>query len=324
MDFHRFWRVLLIKGLFCLPFMALAEDQTINVAITQIVEHPSLNAVRKGFIEFLNKSKFKGKIKFDYSNAQGNMITNSHIARKILGSKPHAILALGTPAAQAVINKNHTIPVLFSPITDPVEAKLVKNLLKPGGIATGTSDRSPVKKQLELILQIQSKVKKIAMIYNPSEANSTSILKQFQEACSLLKTKCVEAVVPNTASVYSTAASLKGRGVDAIYVPTDNTVVSAIEAVIKAGNAAGIPVFSAESESVKKGTIAALAVNYFKLGQLTAAMLAEILDQKTSPAQMPVRFQKEFELHINQSNAKKMGVIFPGDLLKKATVHPSF
>jgi len=294
------------------------KQETFTVGITQIVEHPSLDEVRKGALDHLEKNGFKGKLEVEYLNAQGNMVTNSQIAKKLLGKRPDLIFAIGTPAAQAVVNKNRHTPVVFSPVSDPVGARLAKTWEKPGGIATGTSDKSPVLKQIQLIKELHPKTKKVAILYNPGESNSTSIVAQFKEACKQLDLIAEEGPVQNTAMVFTTASSVKA---DAIYVPTDNTVVSAIEAVIKAGVASQTPVFTAESESVAKGALASLAVNYYRLGEETGDMIANILNKKAKPSEMPVRFQKEFELHINPANAEKMGVTLSGDILKKAVVH---
>lgn len=297
------------------------KNKPYSVSIIQIVEHPSLDAVREGAMEAIEKSDLKDKVSYDYMNAQGSMVTTAQIAKKIMGKRPSAILAIGTPAAQASINKNTQIPVVFSPITDPVGAKLVKSLEQPGGIATGTSDRSPVKQQLELILKIIPNAKKIAIMYNPGESNSISLVKAFKEACKELKLKAEEGVVQNTAMVYGSASSLKSKGVDAIYIPTDNTLVSAIESVIKAGIATKTPVFSAESESVAKGALATLSVNYRRLGETSGQMLVQILEKKSQTATMPVQTQDNFELHINQKNAEKMGVTFPAEIVKTAIKH---
>lgn len=289
-----------------------------SLGISQIVEHPSLDEVRKGTLEYLDANGFKGRIDLEYLNAQGNMGINAQIAKKLLGKRPDAILAIGTPAAQAVINKNNHTPVVFTPISDPVAARLAKSWDKPGGIATGTSDKSPIIRQIELIKEIHPKTKKVAILYNPGEANSVSLVEQFKEACKKLNLIPEDGPVQNTTMVFATASSVKA---DAIYVPTDNTVVSAIESVIKAGIAKKIPVFTAESESVAKGALASLAVNYYKLGTQTGEMLAKILEKKAKPGDMPVQFQKEFELHINMENAEKMGVSVSKEILDRAVKH---
>lgn len=296
---------------------ALSKER-FTLGISQIVEHPSLDEVRKGTLDYLEANGFKDRIDVEYLNAQGNMGINAQIAKKLLGKRPNAILAIGTPAAQAVINKNNHTPVVFTPISDPVGARLAKSWDKPGGIATGTSDKSPIIKQIELIKEIHPQTKKIAILYNPGEANSVSLVEQFKEACKKLNLIPEDGPVQNTTMVFATASSVKA---DAIYVPTDNTVVSAIESVIKAGIAKKIPVFTAESESVAKGALASLAVNYYKLGSQTGEMLAQILEKKSKPANMPVQFQKEFELHINMENAEKMGANISKEILARAVRH---
>ncbi|MCB9229364.1 MAG: ABC transporter substrate-binding protein [Deltaproteobacteria bacterium] len=289
-----------------------------TLGIMQIVEHPSLNELRRGALDALKKRGLSDNTDIEYMNAQGNMGTNAQIARKLLGKKPDAILAIGTPAAQAALNKNRQTAVVFAPVSDPLAARLVASWDKPGGLATGSSDRSPVLQQLELIRTISPGVKRVAILYNPGEANSQAVTEQFRQACQKLQLAYEEGSVQSSSMVFSVASSVRA---DAIYVPTDNTVVSAIEAVIKAGVARKIPVFTAESESVRKGALAALAVDYYQLGLTTGEMLADILEKKSSPAVMPVRFQETFQLHINPRHAEAMGVQIPADLLRKAILH---
>lgn len=314
-------KILLFSSVaFCIvsqPTEASNKQLNFNISIAQIVEHPSLDLVRQGILESLEKAGLKKGAKIEYLNAQGNMVTLGQIAKKILSEQPDAAIAIGTPAAQALINKNNSIPVVFSPITDPVGAKLVTSIDRPGGIATGSSDRSPVVKQLELIQEIVPNVKKIAILYNAGEANSRTLVDDFKEACRKFDLIPVEGVVQNSAGVLAAASSVQA---DVIYVPTDNTVVSAIEAVIRAGVQRKIPVITAEGESVAKGALASLAVDYYQLGLATGQMLVDILQHKSKPSEMPVKFAEHFKLHINSDFANKYGVTLKKELLQKAEV----
>ena len=296
------------------------EGRRYSLGILQLVEHPSLDKVRQGALHYLEERGLKDRISIEYLNAQGNMVTIAQSARNLLGKSPDAILAIGTPAAQAVINKNTRIPVIFSPVTDPIRAKLVKSWKKPGGVATGTSDKSPVLRQMRLIKTISPQVHKVAILYNPGEANSDAILPLFKAACRSLDLIPEEAPVQSTSMVSSVASTVKA---DAIYIPTDSTVVSAVEAVIKIGIKRKIPVYSAESESVQKGALASLAIDYFNLGKESGKMIATILEKKAWPSEMPVRIPEEFRMHINLESGKAIGAAFPEEIRRNAVHHPT-
>jgi putative ABC transport system substrate-binding protein len=300
---------------------AIAQTEELTLGIAQIITHPSLDLVRQGALEVLNEKGIQ--VKVDYKNPEGNMVTMYQIAKNFLGQKPSAFLAIGTPAAQALLQGNSGIPEVFAPITDPLGAKLVDSLEKPSGVATGVSDRSPVKEQLQLIQKILPKAKKIGIIFNNSEANSLVLFEDFKKACQDLKLDHKAAPVAKSLDVRQAAITLVGSGVDAIYIPTDNTVVSVIEGVIGIGKDKKIPVFTAEGESVKKGALASLAFDYKEAGREAGRLLAQIL-VKTPEQRIknlpPVVFPKEFALHLNEQTAKFLGITLSPDLLAKAKV----
>lgn len=298
----------------CLALATTALAQTYQIGITQIVEHPALDAVRNGLMDRVDERGFD--VEYEYLNAQANMVTAGQIARRLIGEQPDAIVAIATPVAQAVVNGNTSVPVLFSAVTDPVGARLVESLEKPGGIATGTTDMSPVRQQVELIREILPDAQRIGIMYNAGEANSVTLVKHFREVCQDLGIQPVEGVVTNSAGVMQAAKSLVGR-VDAIYIPTDNTVISAVEAVLNVSVQARLPVFCADTDSVAKGALAALSVDYYKLGEQTGDMLIRIL-QGANPESMPVEMLEDNELHINLKYADDMGVHFPQSVLDRA------
>lgn len=288
------------------------------VAITQIVEHPALDSCRKGVKDVLAEAGYVvGKnLKWDFENAQGNVATAAQIAKKFVGEQPDVIVAIATPSAQAVAASTKTIPVVFSAVTDPVAARLVSNWAKPGGNVTGISDMAPIDKHLAMIKRIVPGVKRLGVLYNPGEVNSVSSLAAVKKAAPALGIEVFEGPATKSSEVLAAARSLVGK-VDAFYVPTDNTVVSAFEAVVKVGIDAQIPVFAADTDSVPRGAIAALGFNYYQVGRETGDIVVNIL-KGANPGDIPVSGVKKMDLWVNTASAAKMGVKVPADVVAEA------
>ena len=301
-----------ISLIFMLAYLCVA----VNIGVIQIVEHPALDAARNGFMDELKAQQIDAK--YSYQNAQGDMSTLQTIAGKLAADKVDLILAIATPSAQAAVKATSTIPILITAVTDPKVAGLIKDFDKPGTNVTGTSDMNPVEKQLELIKLFQPKASRVGIIYNAGEANSVVQVELAKKAAAAMGLKLVLVTVTETSGVYQAAQSLQGR-VDAVYVPTDNTVVAALESVIAFCERNRIPLIAGESESVTRGAIATIGLNYYLLGRQTGAMAIRIL-QGAKPEQTPIEFQKENSLVINQSAAKRMGVAIPKELLKDAVI----
>jgi len=291
---------------------ALAQQKV--VSITQIVEHPALDNARKGFMDGLKEMGVDAK--FNVHIAQGNAATNVQIAGQMLDEKPNLVLAIATPGAQVCAQKIKDIPVVFTAVSDPVGAGLVKTMDAPGGNLTGMTDMPPVDKQLELIKTIVPKATRIGIVYNAGEANSVSQVNAVKAAAAKMGLTVAEATVANSGGVFQAAKSLVGKA-DAIYIGLDNTVVSAFESVVKVCEENKLPLFSSDNESVSKGAIAALAIDYYAMGKQTAAMAKKILDG-AKPATMPVESLKNLDVHLNLKAAKAQGVTVPEEVVKKA------
>jgi putative ABC transport system substrate-binding protein len=234
-----------------------------------------------------------------------------------MGENPSLVLAVATPSAQATVQKIKNIPVLFTAITDPVNAGLVASMQRPGANVSGTTDMSPIEAQVELIREIHPKAKTLGVVYNAGEANSVVQVDILKTAAVKYNFEIVEAVTVNTAGVFQAAKSLVGK-VDAVYLPTDNTVISTLDAIIKVCTENKIPVYAGEPESVRSGCVATLGLSFYKLGRQTGAMAARILRDKANPATMPVEAQKSFDLVINLNAAKQMNVTIPQSVLDRA------
>ena len=307
--------LLFLVLLFMVTVPVIHSAQTHTVSISQIVEHPSLDAMRDGFKDRLKEAGFD--VIYNEHIAQGNQATNIQIANQIKGENPDLVLTVTTPSSQAVAQKIKDIPVLFTGVTDPVAAGLVKSLMLPGKNISGMTDMSPVLRQVELIKEFMPEVKTIGTIYNAGEANSIVLTNLLKEICKDFGIKVEEASIANSSGVYLAAKSLVGK-CDAIYIPLDNTVVSGLEAAIKVCRQNKLPIFSADTDSVERGTVAALAVDYYRMGLQTADMAARILGGKDKPAEMPVETLQNLRLFVNEKAAAKMGVKIPQQVIDRA------
>ena len=289
-----------------------------HVSITQIVEHPALDAVRNGVKDALAEKGFKEgeNISWEYQSAQGNPTTAAQIAKKFAGSNPDVIIAIATPSAQAMVASARNSNIIFSAVTDPVSAKLVKAWDQPSPRVTGVSDLTPVDKHMALIKEIVPDAKTLGVIYNPGEANSVALVDLVKKHAPDSSMKVVEAASPKSADVQTAMRSLVGK-VDAVYLPTDNTVISALEGVIKIASQTDIPVIAADTDSVKRGAIAALGFNYYDVGRQTGVMAAKVLSG-AAPGDIPVQGVDKTELYINLSAASAMGVELPNSVIERA------
>ncbi|RMG97839.1 MAG: ABC transporter substrate-binding protein [Candidatus Dadabacteria bacterium] len=311
-------RRILVTLVACTLLAPAAWAKPIRIGITQIVEHPALDANRQGAIDRLKELGYEeGKdVVYDIQIAQGNPATANLIAKKFVGEGVDLILAIATPTAVAAAKATREIPIVISAITDPVGAKLVESLERPGRNVTGTTDLSPVAEQLKLFRTVAPKAKRIGVIYNAGEPNSVTLVNLAKKAGAELGYEIVEATVANSAGVMAAAKSLVGRA-DAVYVPTDNTVVSALEAVVRVCQEAKMPLVTGDTDSVKRGAVAAIAIDYYELGRQTGDMIDRIL-KGANPAEMPVETLKNFELHVNKNAAAAMGATLPADFVAKA------
>ena len=310
-------KILLLAAALLLVASTAFAGKTYVISVTQIVEHPALDAMRIGMADRL---KEKG-IDFTYNVhiAQGNMATNTQIVSQIIGERPDLVLAIATPGAQACAQKIHDAPILFTGVTDPVTAGLVKDLKNTDGKnITGMSDFSPMDKHVALIREIVPGVKTIGIIYNSGEPNSVPNLKALKEEAAKVGINVEEATIANSSGVYQAAKSLVGR-CDVVYIGTDNTVVSAIESAVKVCTDNKLPLIVGDVDSVARGAIAAVAVDYYKMGLQTGDMAARILVDGINPADMPVEFLNDLNLHVNLKAAQAMGVTLPQSVIDRAS-----
>lgn len=308
--------LLAVAATLALSLPAKAEDVT--VAVTAIVEHPALDAVRKGVQDTLAAAGYKEgeNLKFLFESAQGNPATAAQIARQFAGEDANVIVPISTPSAQAVVSSTRDIPVVFTAVSDPLGAQLVKNMDKPGGNVTGLSDMSPVAEHIALIKEILPNVKSIGYLYNSGEANSVSLLAVLKTEAEKAGLTVVESAATKSAEVQGAARALVGRA-DVIYVPTDNTIISALEGAVAVAEEARLPLFTADTDSVSRGSIAALGFNYYDVGKQTGDIVVRILKGE-NPGDIAVKVAAGSDLVVNKKAAEKMGVTLPESVLKRA------
>ena len=303
--------------------LPLAQAQTApvkSVAVTAIVDHPALDAVRKGVEDELKAQGWQaGKnLKYQYQSAQGNAATAGQIVRKFIGDKADAIVAIATPSAQAAAAATSSVPIVFSAVTDPVAAKLVKDLKAPGGNVTGVSDRLPLAPQVDLMLKVVPTAKRVGIVYSPGEINSTILLKELKAVLAQRGMTLVSAAAPRTVDVQAATKSLVGK-VDLIYSSTDNNVVSAYETMVRVATDAKLPMIAADTSSIKRGAVAALGMNYYDMGRQTGKMVVRILKGE-KPGSIAVEEGRTTMLELNAKAAREQGATLSAALLKEGKV----
>lgn len=275
------------------------NKQVYKIGITQFMEHPSLNLAKEGF-----KAAFKEagiNAEFDEKNANGEVTNANLIATNYKADKKDLVFGIATPSAQALVNNISDIPVLFSAVTDPASAKLLNSNV------TGTSDKlENVAAQLDLLLKIKPGIKKIGVLYNPSEQNS---VVQVQEIQKISKQKNIEVVLQGINNFGELAQATKNLlgSTDALYLPTDNLVVSGMNLIASEAVNAKKPVVVSENSSVKEGALFTMGLDYYALGKRTGEMAIEILKGKPV-SQIPFETSKQMKLYVNSKTAQALGL----------------
>ncbi|WP_434510287.1 ABC transporter substrate-binding protein [Desulfitobacterium sp. AusDCA] len=289
-----------------------------KIGILQVVEHPSLNEIREAIVKELSDKGFKDgeNITIDYQNAQGDQSNLKTMAKKFVNGKYDLIIAVATPSAQAVASETKDIPILFASVLDPIGAGVVSNFEKPGGNITGTSNAVSADKVMDLAQKITPNIKKLGTIYNPGESNSAFIIKDLKDYVAKNNITLVEAPITSSAEVQQAASSLVGK-VDAILIPNDNTVATAMPTVSQIAIKAKIPVYVTADSLVRDGGLATNGINYTTLGKETADMGVEILNGK-KPGDIPVKTMDKMSIYLNKDTANALGITFPEDIVKQA------
>ncbi|SDQ40325.1 putative ABC transport system permease protein [Streptococcus equinus] len=284
-----------------------ASKDVVHLGILQYVEHPSLTAARKGFVDELKKEGYvEGKnLKLDYENAQGDQSNLQTISTNLL-SNNDLVLGIATPAAQTLSNLSSDVPVVFTAVTDPVSAKLVDTMEKPAGIATGTSDMSPISKQVELLQKVMPDVKKVGIMYTTNERNSEVQVEEAQKEFAKAGIDVITKGISSTNDVQDTAKSLMSQ-TQVLFIPTDNMIVSAISLLTELSKEMKVPVVGGSADVVDQGVLFTYGANYEALGRQTAKLAVRIIKGE-DVSQVAAEYPKALNVVANDDMAKTLGI----------------
>jgi len=289
-----------------------------TIGATQYVEHPSLDAAYKGFKDALKDRDIDAK--FDFQSAQGDQSNVNTIAKNLVSKKVDLIFANSTPSALGALQATKDIPIVFTSVTDAVDSGLIKSMKEPEENITGVLDLHPdaIKKTVEFIGD-NFKGATVGLLYNAGEQNSVTQINQVEKAAKGTDLKLAKRTVSTSAEVQQAAKTLAGKA-DVIYVVTDNTVVSALDSVVKVANEQKIPLVVGEPDSLAKGGFATFGFDFHTIGYRTGEMAADILEGKKKVKDFPVEYPPEIKLYINKKAVEKQGVKWNKDWDKDATI----
>ena len=291
-----------------------------TIGVLQYMEHGALDAAYEGFIVGLaEKGYIEGEnIKIDLKNAQGDLTTAQTIANQYVSDDVDMMFAIATQAVQSAYNATKDIPILMTAVTDPVEAGVVKDWNQSGTNVTGTSDLTPVAKQMELITELVPEAKTVGVIYTTSEVNSEVQVKMAEEAASNLGLQVIRVGVTTVNDIPQAVASVIDK-VDAMYAPTDNLIASSMPVLWNACLDKKVPIVAGVDTMVIDGGIATEGIDYYQLGYETGLMAAQVLEGK-DPSTMPINTLQNTTLIVNQKNAEAIGLSIPDSILKGAEI----
>lgn len=290
---------------------ANADGDVYKIGATQIVEHPSLDAAFEGFQEALEDAGLN--VEYDFQSAQNDQNNVKPISDGFVADGVDLIFANSTPSALGALQATTEIPIVFTSVTDAVDAKLVDSMDEPGGNATGVVDLHPegIQSTVQFISEYFPNAT-VGMVYNAGEQNSVTQVDTVKEAAEGTGVTIVERTVANTSEVQQATVSLV-EDVDVLYIITDNTVVSALDSVIGVANDHDIPLVVGEPDSLAKGGFATFGIDYKTIGYRSGEIAAEILTGEKTPSEIPVEFPPEIQLFINKAGAEEQGVEWHSD-----------
>lgn len=305
---------------FIIPFSPSFAGEK-KVLIQQFVEHPALNKTIEGIIsELKNEGYDQDNFILKVESAQANSALATQIAAKFASQNADVVVGVGTVSAQSFAKyaSQKQVFLIFSSVTDPLSAGLIQSVENPGRQTSGVSNFVPLEPQLQMMLQIQPKLKKLGILYNPGESNSIAIVKKLEVLCSSLGIELIKQTAGKTSDVPQGSIKLAST-CEALFISNDNTALNSLPTIIQAANQKNIPVYVSDTDAVELGALAALGPNQFEIGRQTAHLIAKVLQGKNA-GEIPVEFAQKTELYINTEQAKKLSIPIPEQLLEKATL----
>ncbi|BCK45158.1 TPA: ABC transporter substrate-binding protein [Streptococcus suis] len=284
-----------------------ASSDVVKVGVLQYMEHESLTAAREGFVAELEANGYKEgeKVVLDYQNAQGDQANLQTISEQLIDEND-IVLAIATPSAQSLATVSTETPIVFTAVTDPLSADLVESIEKPGGLLTGTSDQAPIDKQVELLGQAVPDAKTVGILYTTSERNSEVQVEQAKELLEKAGYKVVVKGITSSNEVQDATTSLM-KDVDALFIPTDNTVASTMTMIGELSVEHKVPVIGGSTDMVDEGGLLTYGTNYEALGRQTAKMAIKIIEG-ANVSETAVEYPETVSLHVNEEMAQKLGI----------------
>lgn len=295
------------------------SKDSIKIGISQYMEHAALDAAREGFIEALADAGYiEGEnLTIDYQNAQGDPSNTQTIAQIFAADdKLDLILAIATPSAQAIANQVEDTPILITAVTDPVDAGLAATYDAPGRNISGTSDLNPISEQVKLLMELVPDAKTVGILYTSSEPNSVLQGDLFKTELEKNNIEGAIYTTPDSNHLRSVIEATVGK-VDAWYIPTDNVFAGSMGTVREVSVDAKIPVIIGEYNMMKAGGLATVAIDYHKLGEMTGTMAVDILQNDKNPAEMPIQYQDDTSVYVNNEIADAIGITIPESVLAR-------
>lgn len=318
------WVVIGLTLILYLAACGRTENRTTGnvkiVGITQIASHPSLDSVRKGIISGLEAAGWRdGKnIRFIYRNANRDAGLALPIVQSFVAEGVDVIVPITTPSAVAASQATKTIPIVFGGVTDPLGIGLVRDLNRPGGNITGTSDRWPFAEQLSLFKRLMPAIRRLGMLYTPGDTVSAIAVKELRLLCPRYGVELVAIPISSVQDLYSAARQLFLR-VDAVYTGLDTLVVENVESILKAGREARKPTFAGDEGTVRRGALATYGINMVDLGLETSKLVDRVL-RGEHPGSIPVVVVKGGNPVLNRSALKEFNIDLPGEVSQTAVM----
>ncbi|CAI3253988.1 ABC transporter substrate-binding protein [Enterococcus cecorum] len=297
-----------------------AEDKVQTVGILQFVSHPALDTITKGVKDALKEAGYKeGKnLKIVFQNGQADQSKLATMSQQLGDKKADVLVGVATPAAQSLANTTKDIPIVLGAVTDPVGAKLVASLDNPGGNVTGVSDQPPVASQIKLGKELLPDAKTVGMLYSSTEVNSKYQVNEASKTAESLGMAVKEYPVASTNEIAQTV-QVMSQNVDFIYIPLDNTIANAMQAVVGEANKSKTPIITSVDTMVEQGGLATVGIDQYTLGKKTGQMVVQIL-KGADPSVTPVYTFKEGVTVLNEKQAEFLGIQIPDNLKKEAQI----
>ena len=293
--------------------------KTYKVGIVQMADNGAFTDMREGYIARMRELGYTEDVMtFDYRNAQGDMTNLASICQAMIEQGMDYVVTIATPPSQAFLNMDSGIPMFFISVSNPVGAGLITDMAHPDKNATGTSNAIPVDEMFKLSDQLTPGCQTYGLIYCTSEVNSVTTATNAKAYMDQHGLKYVEAVVTNSGEVQQAAQSLIGR-VDAIFVPNDSVVQTALPVVAEVAVDAGIPVYGSSAVMVASGAFATISISDTQIGAMTADM-SDLFLKGTAIADIPAVVVSDFTMVINKTTADAIGVTLSDEVLAAAKI----